>query len=224
MSKKIDRSGVIPYIIEDGQIKMLFMKPSDAKFGGDCFQIAKGKHEQDEAPLEAGLREAGEELGLFTGNILETHDLGTFLGRTRIHIVKVKDKTFFGDPCDETEKVAWMTPIMFEEFGRDLHKPAVKAAIRLIGDIENKQRLEEIEMVAEAPPENLDDYTEGEEVAKSEYPLTVWKGVNKRNPQLVIFSLRNAQGVYLSHVSGHFDHNNIFVAQKAWTTPSQRKK
>jgi 8-oxo-dGTP pyrophosphatase MutT (NUDIX family) len=137
MSKKVDRSGVIPYIVEDGQIKMLFMRPSDPKFGGDTFQIAKGKHEEGESALEAGLREAGEELGLFTGNIIEAHDLGTFLGRTTVHVAKIKDKDLFGDPCDETEEVRWMTVDEFDAVGRDLHKPVVRAAIRLIKEQEN---------------------------------------------------------------------------------------
>lgn len=132
MSKKIKRSGVIPYIIEDKEIKMMFMKPSDAKYGGDVFQIAKGKHEEDETALEAGLREASEELGLFEGNVIETFDLGTFLGRTSIFVTKIKDKEMFGDPCDETETIAWLTMEEFEESGRDLHKPVVKAAVRLI--------------------------------------------------------------------------------------------
>ncbi len=136
MSKKIDRSGVIPYIIEEDQIKLLFMKPSEPKFGGDVFQIAKGKQEEGETPEEAGLREAGEELGLFVGNIVESHDLGTFLGRTTIHVVKIKDKELFGDPCVETKEIRWMTPEEFYDEGRDLHKPVVKAAVRMIKDIE----------------------------------------------------------------------------------------
>lgn len=132
MSKKIDRSGVIPYIIEAGLIKMMFMRPSDPKFGGDDFQIAKGKHEDGESAMEAGLREAGEELGLFTGNISEAHDLGTFLGRTTVLLAKVKDKTLFGDPCFETKEVRWMTPEEFEGEGRELHRPVVRAAVRMI--------------------------------------------------------------------------------------------
>lgn len=132
MSKKISRSGVIPYIIENDEIKMLFMKPSDPKFGGSEFQIAKGKHEEGEDALEAGLREAGEELGLFKGNIVESYDLGTFMGRTSVYVVKVKDKELFGDPCFETSETRWMTPEEFACEGRDLHKPVVKAAVRLI--------------------------------------------------------------------------------------------
>ena len=132
MSKKIDRSGVIPYIIENGEIKMLFMMPSDPKFGGEQFQIAKGKHEEGDTAIEAGLREASEELGLFIGNISEAYDLGTFLGRTTIHVVKIKDKNLFGDPHFETKEVRWMSPDEFQTEGRDLHKPVIKAAVRLI--------------------------------------------------------------------------------------------
>lgn len=132
MSKKVERSGVIPYIIEDGQIKLMFMKPSDPKFGGDQFQIAKGKHEEGESAMEAGLREAGEELGLFVGNIEEAINLGTFLGRTTIVVAKIKDKALFGDPHFETKEVRWMTPEEFNNEGRDLHKPVIKAAVRII--------------------------------------------------------------------------------------------
>ncbi len=137
MTKKIDRAGVIPYLVEDGQIKLMFMKPSNAKFGGDMFQIAKGKQEEGETATEAGLREAGEELGLFTGNILETYNLGTFLGRTTIQIVKIDNKDMFGDPCNETGEVAWLTPEEFYAVGRDLHKPVVMAAVRTIKEKEN---------------------------------------------------------------------------------------
>lgn len=136
MTKKINRAGVIPYIIENGTIKMLFMKPSFAKFGGDSFQIAKGKQEEGETALETALREASEEIGLFVGNVLETHDLGTFMGRTTIYVAKIKDKNLFGDPNFETSEVQWMTLKEFDEIGRDLHKPIIKAADRLIRDKE----------------------------------------------------------------------------------------
>lgn len=136
MSKKVNRAGVIPYIIERGVIKMMFMKPSSPKFGGDCFQIAKGKQEKDETAKQAALREASEEIGLFEGNVQEIYDLGTFMGRTSIYITKMKDKKLFGDPCDETSEVKWLTAEQFDEIGRDLHKPIIKAALRLIKDKE----------------------------------------------------------------------------------------
>lgn len=134
--KKVFRSGIIPYVIEENIIKMMFMIPSDSQYGGPLPQIAKGRIEENEDPLEAGLREASEELGLFTGNVLETHNLGTFLGRTTIHVVKIKDKALFGDPHFETQRVLWMTNEEFQKDGRDLHKPIVSAALRLIKDKE----------------------------------------------------------------------------------------
>ncbi len=135
MSKeKIYRAGVIPYYIEKDEIKMLFMKPSDPSFGGKEFQIAKGKVDTGENNEEAGFREAREELGLFSGNVLERTDLGSFLGRTRIYLAKISDPKMFGDPCDETAEVKWMTPSEFEKSGRSIHKPVIKAARRKIED------------------------------------------------------------------------------------------
>lgn len=36
-NKKIYRAGVVPYYFKDNDIYMLFMKPSDPKFGGFFF-------------------------------------------------------------------------------------------------------------------------------------------------------------------------------------------
>ena len=135
--KKIYRAGVIPYTIEDGEIHMLFMKPSDTKYGGNGFQIAKGKYEEGETAVEAAYREAGEELGLFGPNVDESTELGTFMGRTTIFIAKIKDKGMFGDPHFETAEVKWMTPEEFQREGRDLHRPVVKSAVRKIKTLDN---------------------------------------------------------------------------------------
>lgn len=133
MSKKpVFRAGVIPYIIEDNQIKMMFMRPSDPHFGTDTFQISKGHIEDGESNQIAALREGREELGLFEGNIEQIYDLGTFMGRTSLYVAKIKDKDMFGDPCNETVETRWMSPEEFYEVGRDLHNPVVKAAVRLI--------------------------------------------------------------------------------------------
>lgn len=129
---------MIPYYLdEDGNIQMLFMVPSDPKYGGSFPQIAKGKREEGETELEAGLREANEELGLFKGNIIETYSLGSFLGRTTMYVVKIKDPKMFGDPHFETKETKWMNPEQFQKDGRELHRPVVKAAVRLIKDKED---------------------------------------------------------------------------------------
>lgn len=134
--KKVYRSGVIPYIIEDNNILMLFMIPSEAKFGGEVPQIAKGKREDSETDKEAGFREASEELGLFKGNVTDSHKLGNFLGRTMIYVAKIKDKNMFGDPCFETKETVWLSPEEFQKIGRELHIPVVKAAVRYIKEKE----------------------------------------------------------------------------------------
>jgi len=137
MTKEIIyRAGVIPYYIDEGEIKMLFMKPSKKKFGGAEFQIAKGKQEEGESNEETAFREASEERGLFSGNVTKRTDLGNFLGRTRVVSAKIEDPDKFGDPCDETGEVSWMTPEEFKETGRNLHRPVVKAAVRKIKKLE----------------------------------------------------------------------------------------
>ena len=140
MSKKkgINRAGCLPYHVLDGKIKILFMKPSNPKYGGGDFQIAKGKSEEGESPRETGMREAGEELGLFQANVTKTHHLGKFLGRTDFFVVKIVDPDLFGDPTtpDEVEATKWMTPEEFQKEGRGIHKTVVKAAVRWIKDEE----------------------------------------------------------------------------------------
>lgn len=130
--KKIYRAGVIPYILEDNEIKMLFMKPSKKKYGGDSYQIAKGKQENGEDIQDTALREAREELGLFTGNVTHLDTIGEWLGRTTVFIAEIENKDLFGDPHFETSETKWLTLQEFIEEGRDLHKPIVKAAVRKI--------------------------------------------------------------------------------------------
>lgn len=129
--KDISRGGVIPYYIENDEIRMLFMKPSDEKYGGSAYQIAKGKLETNETPEQCAFREAQEELGLFLPNIIERNDLGQF-GKIRCFLAKIKDPEMFGDYDEETESTKWMTPDQFMEEGREWQRPIIKAAIRMI--------------------------------------------------------------------------------------------
>lgn len=130
--KKIYRAGLIPFVKEDSKIVMLFMKPSVPKYGGDVWQVAKGKQEDGEDIKETALREAREELGLFQGNIKEIESIGEWLGRTTVFVAHMDEKDLFGDPHHETGDVRWMTLEEFLNEGRDLHKPVVKAAHRKI--------------------------------------------------------------------------------------------
>jgi 8-oxo-dGTP pyrophosphatase MutT (NUDIX family) len=128
-----NRSALIPFFIdENGALELMFMMPSNKKFGGDKYQLCKGRIDPGETPQEAALREGQEELGLFTPNIEDVHNLGIFLGRTYVFTGRIKDKNMFGDPHFETEKTIWMTPEQFYNDGRDIHIPVVKAAVRFI--------------------------------------------------------------------------------------------
>lgn len=131
--KKIYRAGMLLYKVDESQIRMLFMVPSKAKYGGAVPQCPKGKIEEGETAEEAAIREAQEEVGLFPPNIDgDIHHLGNFLGRTEVFVAKIKDEDMFGDFHFETVETRWMTPEEFQKDGRDLHKPMVKAAIRYI--------------------------------------------------------------------------------------------
>lgn len=134
--KPIYRAGTIPYIIENGEVLMMFMKPSNTEFGGNEFQIAKGRIEDGEDTKTAALREAREELGMFLSNIISTEELGVFMGRTTVYVAKMKDRSMFGEPSFEAESVTWMTEAEFLDRGRELHRPVVSAAARRIKLIE----------------------------------------------------------------------------------------
>ena len=124
--KKVPRAGLIPYYIEGDVLYAMFMKPSDPKFGGDKFQIAKGKVEAGETAEFASKREASEELGLKLGNIETVKYLGTFLGYTEFFYGRVKDKDDFNSFCYETSETEWIDINTFEKIGRSLHVPIIK--------------------------------------------------------------------------------------------------
>ena len=134
--KKVYRAGTIPYIVENGEVEMMFMRPSDAEYGGDKFQLAKGKVEDGERTMDAALREAKEELGLFVGNVVRTEEVGVFMGRTTVYVAKIKDRIMFGEPAFETAETTWLTLDEFMEIGRELHRPVVQAAHDAIVELE----------------------------------------------------------------------------------------
>lgn len=130
------RAGNIPYVVENEQIYMMFMVPSNQEFGGSDPQLAKGKVEEGETHKECSIRESKEELGLFVGNIIFTEEVGVFMGRTTVFVSKIKNKDMFGLPTDETASTHWLTPEQFEHEGRILHRPVIAAAVRLIKKLE----------------------------------------------------------------------------------------
>ena len=132
--KKIWRAGVIPYHIDDNKrVRMLFMKPATHERGGLQFQIAKGKIEDGEMPMEAAFREANEELGLLKSNIMKKSDCGVYLSRTHIYAARIEDPELFGVPMEsETGDTRWMTINEFRAEGRELHSPIVEDVYNMI--------------------------------------------------------------------------------------------
>jgi len=126
------RAGMIPYIVENGEVYMMFMKPSDTMYGGDKFQLCKGVIEEGEDHRTAVLRESAEELGLRQSNMLSLTELGNFLGRTTVYVAKVKDRVSFDEPHFETSEVTWFTCDEFIKFGRELHAEIVQLADQVI--------------------------------------------------------------------------------------------
>jgi 8-oxo-dGTP pyrophosphatase MutT (NUDIX family) len=127
LKKIIARAGFIPYYKKDGQVYILCMKPSDPAYGGDAFQIAKGRVDPGENTKQTAIREAGEELGLIPSNIKAIKHLGVFLGYTDMFYGEVKDKDNFTHTTHETENTKWMTVEEFFKEGRSLHRDVIKA-------------------------------------------------------------------------------------------------
>lgn len=136
-NRTINRAGIIPWMeMGDGEpAKMLFMRPSNPKYGGPEFQIAKGRVDDGEDILSAALREGEEELGLLKQNIYLLTNLGVRLGRTQFFLVKIKNKDYFREYKDETAETRWMTCSEFVQIGRPLHRQVVEEAQELIDDI-----------------------------------------------------------------------------------------
>ena len=134
MNNIIYRAGIIPYaIFPDGNVRMLFMKPSNPLYGGNQFQIAKGKVESyDDSTLCAAIREAHEELGFNEHNTESIIKLGVYLGRTTLYVCRVKDIDDFSDFGDETSEISWMSENEFIESGRALHHDIISDAMRYI--------------------------------------------------------------------------------------------
>ena len=134
------KAGVIPYYFnEQGNLMMMFMTPSNPAYGGNLYQIAKGRVDQGEQVQQAAFREGEEELGLNADNIANMLHVasGVIKGDDDTYILsvfaaEVKDPKAFGKPHYETGKRAWMTAKAFETKGRQNHLALVQRAMQKI--------------------------------------------------------------------------------------------
>jgi 8-oxo-dGTP pyrophosphatase MutT (NUDIX family) len=137
ITTKKSKAGIIPWVIEDGEIKMMFMIPSNPKYGGPSPQIAKGGIDPGEDAAEAAVREGFEELGLLKNNIEQIIKIASVtisgLDETypfTIFAAKVKNRTNFGSPHFETGKTLWLTNEEFQSTGRNIHKQLVASTFK----------------------------------------------------------------------------------------------
>lgn len=132
-NRNVFRAGIIPYfLLPDKTINFMFMQPSDPKYGGSEWQMAKGRVEEDEENLFTAVREGTEELGLKESNIKSIEELGLFLGRTTVYICEVFSQDDFDAFTFETGAVKWLTYDEFVEEGRRIHIPIVHEAYNVI--------------------------------------------------------------------------------------------
>lgn len=139
---KRGKAGTIPFVIENGEPLMLFMKTSDPAYGGPDPMIAKGHVDKGEDAADAAIREAEEELGLKRSNIdgqpflAWKGELSGFDAHYDFYVlaVKVKSKDDFGQFHYETESTHWLTAAEFAKVGRRSQNHIVQAAAKTIKD------------------------------------------------------------------------------------------
>lgn len=160
------RAGMVPYYFDhNGNLRMMFMTPTDPSYGGDHPQVAKGAAESGLSLVDNAWKEGNEELGLRKDNTIgEPHKLGVidyssvesgYPGPLHVFGVQVRnpdnnDREAWDDFEDiktaggqvvETGKTDWMTPEEFQEHGTEGFKGFVKDAA---GSIHKKHDLEQV--------------------------------------------------------------------------------
>lgn len=134
----VEKAGLIPYVVRNGIINMMFMVSSDPAYGGPLPQISKGYVDpEDEGSKAAAIREAEEELGLIKDNMKYFWNVPEvyhgIIGENKeytfkLYITEMVTLSHFKTPHFETKEVAWMTLEEFLKGGRPEHHALVKVA------------------------------------------------------------------------------------------------
>lgn len=141
-NSEVKKAGIISYYRDNkGQVRMMFVVPSDPAYGGDKWQIAKGHTDGNENTEESAKREGREETGLKDNNIKSgTFKLGwkgmitgyTETSEMFVYICEVIDPIDFNKPDYEISKTKWLTPEEFASIGRNSQKHIVARCYSVI--------------------------------------------------------------------------------------------
>lgn len=111
------RAGIVPFIrLNEEEIQVYLMIPSDPDYGGIEPQIAKGMVDPGEELEFTAIREGEEELGLKKTNLIGSPVLG-WSGEVKgmsdmytmsVYVVEVKDPDDFNKPHYETGWAGWL--------------------------------------------------------------------------------------------------------------------
>jgi 8-oxo-dGTP pyrophosphatase MutT (NUDIX family) len=134
---KLKRAYMIPVFVHQGNIYIMVMRPSDKKFGGTEYQIAKGRIDPGETSLEAAIRECEEELGLFLPENSAV-SLGYYFNNTGEVFYSIVDNSEYQTkPCHETIHTAWLSLSEFMLIGRGIQKHIIMNLGERLNIIEN---------------------------------------------------------------------------------------
>ena len=131
------KAGIIPWVREEDDIRMLFVTSSDPRFNGPDPAIIKGSVDKGETPKQAALRECLEEVGIsadkFKGlyKLPEREVAGQFKSYKLVVFageLKKRPKLKFNDK--EIGRADWLTLEEFQRVGRETHEPFANDLVR----------------------------------------------------------------------------------------------
>lgn len=136
VEEKVKRGAIIPYAIEDNEVYVALMKPSDPKYGGSDFQIAKGIQEPGESIEKTAIREGEQELGLDLSNdiklIWDNKKGGITYFCVKVEIVGLKPEAN-EQGIMETGSAKWFKIFDALTLIRTWQKPVIQMLIRRLG-------------------------------------------------------------------------------------------
>jgi hypothetical protein len=142
-SAHLGKAGFIPYYKDGKDIFMKFVISSDPEYGGSKPMIAKGHIDAGEDAYTAAVREAHEECGLISSNLISNTIKvgwrGNITGMTEtapmtIYIGEVQNPNNFDKPGYEVSKTVWMTMEEYTANGRKSQLGVVQSCYNNIGN------------------------------------------------------------------------------------------